>query len=63
AGTTAAGAPAAYTVAPDDLIGDVAARFGITVRDLVWLNEGVQVFGQDQHLYEGTTLNLDPLGR
>lgn len=63
AGTTAAGAPAAYTVAPDDLIGDVAARFGITVRDLVWLNEGVQVFGQDQHLYEGTTLNLDPLAR
>lgn len=61
--TTAAGAPKSYTVAPDDLIGDVAARFGITVRDLVWLNEGVQVFGDDQHLYEGTTLNLDPLGR
>ncbi|MGG7308417.1 LysM peptidoglycan-binding domain-containing protein [Curtobacterium sp. AB451] len=57
------GAPARYTVAPDDLIGDVAARFGITVRALVWLNEGVQVFGEDQHLYEGTTLNLDPLGR
>lgn len=61
--TTAAGAPKTYTVAPDDLIGDVAARFGITVRDLVWLNEGVQVFGDDQHLYEGTSLNLDPLGR
>ena len=61
--TTASGAPKTYTVAPDDLIGDVAARFGITVRDLVWLNEGVQVFGEDQHLYEGTSLNLDPLGR
>jgi hypothetical protein len=61
--TTASGAPKAYTVAPDDLIGDVAARFGISVRALVWLNEGVQVFGQDQHLYEGTTLNLDPLAR
>lgn len=60
---TAAGAPKSYTVAPDDLIGDVATRFGITVRALVWLNEGVQVFGEDQHLYEGTTLNLDPLGR
>ncbi|WP_254784833.1 MULTISPECIES: LysM domain-containing protein [unclassified Curtobacterium] len=63
AGTTAAGAPGSYTVAPDDLIGDVARRFGISVRALVWLNEGVQVFGEDQHLYEGTTLNLDPLGR
>ncbi|MBF4613144.1 LysM domain-containing protein [Curtobacterium sp. VKM Ac-1376] len=61
--TTAAGAPKSYTVAPDDLVGDVAARFGISVRALVWLNEGVQVFGEDQHLYEGTTLNLDPLGR
>ncbi len=61
--TTAGGAPKSYTVAPDDLIGDVAARFGITVRALVWLNEGVQVFGEDQHLYEGTSLNLDPLGR
>ncbi|ROP61420.1 LysM domain-containing protein [Curtobacterium sp. PhB115] len=61
--TTAGGAPRSYTVAPDDLIGDVAARFGISVRALVWLNEGLQVFGTDQHLYEGTTLNLDPLGR
>jgi hypothetical protein len=60
---TASGAPRSYTVAPDDLIGDVAARFGISVRALVWLNEGVQVFGEDQHLYEGTSLNLDPLGR
>ncbi len=61
--TTPSGAPKSYTVAPDDLIGDVAARFGISVRALVWLNDGVQVFGTDQHLYEGTTLNLDPLGR
>uniref|UniRef100_A0A942T9P8 LysM peptidoglycan-binding domain-containing protein n=1 Tax=Neobacillus citreus TaxID=2833578 RepID=A0A942T9P8_9BACI len=63
--TSGSGAPAAYTVASDDLIGDVAARFGISVRALVWLNEGVQVFGvgDDQYLYEGTTLNLDPLGR
>ncbi len=61
--TTAAGAPKTYVVAPDDLIGDVAARFGITVRDLVWLNEGLQVFGDDQHLYSETDLNLDPLGR
>lgn len=61
--TTASGTPKSYVVAPGDLIGDVAARFGISVRALVWLNEGVQVFGEDQNLYEGTTLNLDPLGR
>ncbi|MFJ4296083.1 LysM domain-containing protein [Curtobacterium sp. NPDC089689] len=61
--TTPSGAPRSYVVAPDDLIGDVAARFGISVRALVWLNEGVQVFGDDQYLYEGTTLNLDPLAR
>ncbi|MBF4602985.1 LysM peptidoglycan-binding domain-containing protein [Curtobacterium sp. VKM Ac-2884] len=61
--TTTGGAPRSYTVAPGDLIGDVAARFGISVRALVWLNAGVQVFGTDQHLYEGTTLNLDPLAR
>ncbi|PCN48622.1 hypothetical protein Csp2054_05860 [Curtobacterium sp. 'Ferrero'] len=61
--TTASGAPKSYRVAPDDLIGDVAARFGISVRALVWLNEGVQVFGDDQYLYRDTTLNLDPLSR
>ncbi|MCM3521924.1 LysM domain-containing protein [Curtobacterium sp. P97] len=61
--TTASGAPRSYTVAPDDLIGDVAARFGISVKALVWLNADVQVFGDDQYLYEGTTLNLDPLAR
>ncbi len=61
--TTSTGAPKSYVVAPDDLIGDVAARFGISVRALVWLNAGVQVFGDDQYLYAGTTLNLDPLSR
>ena len=61
--TTASGAPRSYTVARDDLIGDVAARFGISVKALVWLNADVQVFGDDQYLYEGTTLNLDPLAR
>lgn len=61
--TTASGAPRSYTVARDDLIGDVAARFGVSVKALVWLNADVQVFGDDQYLYEGTTLNLDPLAR
>ncbi|WP_182048059.1 LysM domain-containing protein [Curtobacterium sp. ME26] len=61
--TTGSGAPRTYTVARNDLIGDVAARFGISVKALVWCNEGVQVFGDDQYLYEGTSLNLDPLAR
>lgn len=61
--TTASGAPATYVIAPGDLIGDVAARFGITVETLIWLNDGMQVYGQQQYLYEGTTLNLDPLRR
>jgi hypothetical protein len=52
-----------YRIAPDDLIGDVARRFGITVRDVVWLNPDVTVYGDEQYLYEGTTLNLDPLAR
>ncbi len=57
------GRPSEYQIAPDDLIGDVASRFGITVRDLVWLNPDVTVYGDQQYLYEGTTLNLDPLAR
>lgn len=61
--TTDSGAPASYVVAPDDLIGDVAARFGLSVQDLVWLNPSLTVFGDQQYLYEGTTLNLDPLRR
>ncbi|WIE75123.1 LysM domain-containing protein [Curtobacterium sp. MCSS17_007] len=61
--TATSGAPRSYTVARDDLIGDVAARFGISVKALVWLNADVQVFGDDQYLYEGTSLNLDPLAR
>ncbi|WP_260855891.1 LysM domain-containing protein [Curtobacterium sp. 9128] len=61
--TTASGAPRSYVVAPDDLIGDVAARFGITVQTLIWLNGGMQVYGKQQYLYQGTTLNLDPVRR
>ena len=33
------GRPAAYTVEPNDLIDEVAARFGITVDDLYYLND------------------------
>lgn len=58
--TTASGAPKRYLVAPDDITAVVAQRFGISVEDLIWLNANLQVFGSQQYLYEGTTLNLDP---
>jgi LysM repeat protein len=58
--TTASGAPKRYVVAPGDLMADVAQRFGISVEDLIWLNAHLEVFGDQQYLYAGTTLNLDP---
>ena len=58
--TRADGAPKRYLVAPGDVTSVVAARFGISVRDLIWLNADLQVFGDQQYLYKGTTLNLDP---
>jgi LysM repeat protein len=57
---TATGAPKRYLVAPGDVTAVVAQRFGISVEDLIWLNEHLEVFGDQQYLYEGTTLNLDP---
>ncbi len=58
--TTAGGAPKRYLVAPGDITSVVAQRFGISVADLIWLNANLEVFGAQQYLYEGTTLNLDP---
>ena len=58
--TTATGAPRRYLIAPGDLTAVVAKRFGISVEDLIWLNANLEVFGSEQYLYEGTTLNLDP---
>lgn len=58
--TTASGAPKHYLVAPGDVTAVVAQRFGISVEDLIWLNANLEVFGDQQYLYEGTTLNLDP---
>ena len=57
---TASGAPKRYTVAPDDLIDVVAQRFGISVSALLYMNQGLQVIDDAQHLFEGTTLVLDP---
>jgi LysM repeat protein len=58
--TTASGAPKRYIIAPNDLTAVVAQRFGISVEDLIWLNAHLEVFGDQQYLYAGTTLNLDP---
>jgi hypothetical protein len=58
--TTASGAPKSYLIAPGDITGIVAQRFGISIADLIWLNTNLQVFGDQQYLYAGTTLNLDP---
>lgn len=60
AATTASGAPKRYTVAPGDTPTDVAARFGIPVEYLLWLNPDLPGDGGNQFLYASTTLNLDP---
>jgi LysM repeat protein len=57
---TTTGAPKRYLVAPGDVTALVAQRFKISVKDLIWLNANLEVFGAQQFLYEGTTLNLDP---
>jgi hypothetical protein len=58
--TTPSGAPKRYLVASGDVTAVVAQRFGISVEDLIWLNANLQVFGDEQYLYQSTTLNLDP---
>ncbi|WP_233265362.1 LysM peptidoglycan-binding domain-containing protein [Leifsonia sp. AG29] len=58
--TTAAGAPKHYDVAQGDTTDAVAARFGITVQDLVWLNSDLGTITGAQTLYASTRLNLDP---
>jgi len=57
---TTTGAPKSYLIAPGDVTAVVAERFDISVKDLIWLNSNLEVFGDQQYLYEGTTLNLDP---
>lgn len=60
---SADGSPTAYRIASEDLIGAVADRLGLSVKDLVWLNPDVTVYGDQQYLYEDTVLNLDPFRR
>jgi hypothetical protein len=48
-----------YTVGPDDLIAEVAARFGLPVDDLLYLNP-FRTSDAEQILVDGETLNLSP---
>ena len=58
------GDPLAYTVVDDDLLPAIAARFGVTLDDLLYLNPARVVPGDDPALaYVGETLNLDPANR
>jgi LysM repeat protein len=60
---TTSGAPKRYLVAAGDITSVVAQRFGISIEDLIWLNANLEVFGNQQYLYQSTTLNLDPNSR
>ena len=55
--------PASYTVAGDDTIESVAARFGIPVEDLYFLNPARTPNPRDPILYVGEVLNLSKAGR
>ena len=50
--------PASYTVAPNDLIDEVATRFGISVGDLFYLNDFRQPTAHQRTLRVGERLNL-----
>lgn len=56
------GRPARYTVAADDRIASVAARFDLSTDELLYLNP-LRDHGSDVQLYVGETLNLNPLDR
>lgn len=58
--TTAAGAPKRYQVSTGDTADAVAGRFGITVAALIYLNQGLEVIDDEQRLFDGTELLLDP---
>ncbi|WP_227497358.1 LysM peptidoglycan-binding domain-containing protein [Planctomonas psychrotolerans] len=57
--TDEAGRPVAYTVAPGDLLAEVAGRFGMYSDDLFHLNPARSPSPEDPVLYVGEALNLD----
>ncbi|MCU1440012.1 MAG: hypothetical protein JWP85_1009 [Rhodoglobus sp.] len=61
--TEANGRPLAYLVAPDDILGEIAERFGLTIDDLLYLNP-TRVSGADDSIaYADEVLNLDKANR
>jgi len=60
--TVGAGRPARYKVVAGDEVTAVAARFGLTVNELLYLNP-LRDRGSSPQLYAGETLNLNPLDR
>jgi hypothetical protein len=61
--TTIDGEITAYTVAPGDVLAEVAKRFGISVTDLFYLNPSRAPNPQDPIAYTGEVLNLDKSAR
>ena len=61
--TTVDGEITAYTVAPGDVLAEIAKRFGITITDLFYLNPGRAPNPQDPTAYTGEVLNLDKSAR
>lgn len=57
--TDGSGRPVAYTVAADDTHEGVAARFGVTVEDLAYLNPMAVPSVTDDMLYADQRINLD----
>jgi len=53
----------AYTVAPGDVLAEIAKRFGISIADLFYLNPGRAPNPQDPTAYTGEVLNLDKSAR
>jgi hypothetical protein len=57
------GRPVSYMVARDDLLPEIAARFGITVTDLLYLNPARNTSGDPRSAYVDEVFNLDKAAR
>jgi hypothetical protein len=61
--TAADGRPVSYMVARDDLLPEIAARFGLTVADLLYLNPARNTSGDPRSAYVDEVFNLDKAAR
>jgi hypothetical protein len=61
--TTAAGQPVSYTVVSGDTLGAIAARFGITIDDLFYLNPTRSPNPEIPDAITSEVLNLSKFGR